>query len=67
LPGEFIDGQLIIGATSNARHILSSFDPLKDSTRNEAYDNQYIDHQPIILLISQKLIHLEKYNVYTSL
>ena len=42
ITGEFVDGHLIIGATSNARHTLTSFDPLKDSTRNETYDNQHI-------------------------
>ena len=42
ITGEFVDGHLIIGSTSNARHTLTSFDPLKDSTRNETYDNQHI-------------------------
>ena len=42
ITGEFVDGHLIIGTTSNARHTLTSFDPLKDSTRNETYDNQHI-------------------------
>jgi hypothetical protein len=45
IAGEFVDGQLIIGATSNARHTLVSYDPLKDYTRNETYDNSYIDTQ----------------------
>lgn len=40
--GEFVDDKLVIGSTSNARHMLVSFDPLKDSTRNETYDNQHI-------------------------
>jgi hypothetical protein len=40
--GEFTDNVVIIGATSNARHFLSSYDPLKDSTRNETYDNLYL-------------------------
>jgi len=42
IAGEFVDGHTIVGATSNARHTLSTFDPLKDSTRNETYDNQHI-------------------------
>ena len=42
ITGEFVDGHLIIGSTSNARHTLTSFDPLGDSTRNETYDNQHI-------------------------
>jgi len=45
IAGEFIDGHTIIGAVSNARHTLISFDPLKDSTRNETYDNLYIENQ----------------------
>jgi hypothetical protein len=42
ITGEFVDSHLIIGNTSNARHTLTSFDPLRDSTRNETYDNQHI-------------------------
>jgi len=45
IAGEFIDGHTIIGAVSNARHTLISFDPLKDSTRNETYDNAYLETQ----------------------
>ena len=45
ISGEFIDGQTIVGASSNARYTLSTFDPLKDSTRNETYDNLYIETQ----------------------
>lgn len=45
IAGEFVDGHTIIGASSNARFTLTSFDTLKDSTRNEAYDNQYIFEQ----------------------
>lgn len=42
IAGEFRDNVAIIGATSNAEYYLASFDPLKDSTRNEAYDNAYL-------------------------
>ena len=41
--GEFKDNVVIIGATSNAQYSLGSYDPLKDSVRNETYDNQYIE------------------------
>lgn len=41
IAGEFRDNVAIIGATSNARYYLASYDPLKDSTRNENYDNSY--------------------------
>ena len=40
--GEFTDNVSVIGATSNAEYYLASYDPLKDSTRNEAYDNAYL-------------------------
>jgi hypothetical protein len=45
IAGEFIDGHPIIGASSNASHTLVSFNTLKDSTRNETYDNMYIENQ----------------------
>jgi hypothetical protein len=45
IAGEFVDGRAIIGASSNTSHVLVSYDPLKDSTRNETYDNLYIDNQ----------------------
>lgn len=41
--GEFTDNVVIIGATSNAQHYLASYNPLKDSTRNETYDNGYLN------------------------
>jgi len=40
--GEFADNVAIIGATSNASYYLSSYNPLKDSTMNETYDNEYL-------------------------
>jgi hypothetical protein len=42
IAGEFVDGRLIIGVSSNARHTLITFDPMADSVRNEVYDNQHI-------------------------
>jgi len=45
IAGEFTDGTVIIGASSNARFTLTSYNPLKDSTRNETYDNMYIEDQ----------------------
>jgi len=45
IAGEFTDGTVIIGASSNARFTLSSYNPLLDSTRNETYDNKYIEDQ----------------------
>ena len=40
--GEFRDNVSVLGATSNAEYYLATFDPLKDATRNEAYDNAYL-------------------------
>lgn len=45
ITGEFVEGSPIIGASSNTRYTLSTYDPLKDSTRNETYDNLYIEEQ----------------------
>jgi hypothetical protein len=42
ITGEFVDGKLVIGLTSNARHTLTTFDSLADASRNEVYDNQHI-------------------------
>ena len=43
--GEFSSNVTFKGATSNAQYITTSFDPLKDNTPNEVYDNMYIDNQ----------------------
>jgi len=45
IAGEFIDGEIIIGASSNAQYVLATFDPLEKPARKENYDNQYIDTQ----------------------
>jgi hypothetical protein len=45
ITGEFTDNVTIIGASSNARYMLSNYNPLFDSTRNEVYDNMYIEDQ----------------------
>jgi hypothetical protein len=42
IAGEFIDGFPIIGATSNAQWMLMTFDPLKDNSYSETYDNRNI-------------------------
>ena len=43
IAGEFIDGQEIIGVSSNARYTLVNFDPLLDNSFSETYDNKHID------------------------
>ncbi len=45
ITGEFTDNVAIIGASSNARYTLTTYNPLFDSTRNENYDNMYIENQ----------------------
>ena len=45
IAGEFVDGHVIVGASSNTRFTLGTYNPLKDSTRNETYDNLYIETQ----------------------
>jgi hypothetical protein len=42
ISGEFIDGQVIVGASSNARHTLISYDPLLDNSFNETYSNKLL-------------------------
>jgi len=42
IAGEFIDGQVIIGASSNARHTLISYDSLLDNSFNETYSNKLL-------------------------
>ena len=42
ISGEFIDGQVIIGASSNAQHTLISYDPLLDNSFNETYSNKLL-------------------------
>jgi hypothetical protein len=50
IAGEFINGQLIIGQTSNAYGSLIDFDPLKDPSYRENYDNRYIANSAISVI-----------------
>lgn len=61
IAGEFTDNVVIIGSSSNARYMLSSYDPLKDSTRNETYDNLYIETQ------ANNIISLSETNTFGKL
>jgi len=40
--GEFAVGRPIIGASSNARYTLTTFNPLEDNSYSEEYDNNLI-------------------------
>jgi hypothetical protein len=42
ISGEFISGNVIVGATSNARHTLINYDPLLDNSFNETYSNKLL-------------------------
>jgi hypothetical protein len=42
ISGEFINNQIIIGVSSNARHTLLNFDPLLDNSFNETYSNKLL-------------------------
>ena len=42
IAGQFINNQLIIGQSSNARYTLTTFDPLNNPANKENYDNAYI-------------------------
>jgi hypothetical protein len=55
IAGEFIDGQVIVGASSNARFTLSTYNGLKDSTRNETYDNMYIEDQANNIIVTTEI------------
>lgn len=55
IAGEFTDNNVIIGAASNARYYLASYDPLRDSTRNETYDNKYIEDQANNIIIRSEI------------
>jgi hypothetical protein len=43
IAGEFVNDIVIIGASSNARYNLITFDPLEDHSFSETYDNKHID------------------------
>jgi hypothetical protein len=45
ISGEFVNGQNVIGYTSNARYTLSTYDPLNINVVHETYDNLYIKNQ----------------------
>lgn len=45
IAGEFTPGSIsIVGVTSNAQYRLASYDPLKDSVKDDSYDNYIIEN-----------------------
>ena len=43
IKGVFTNGQVIIGATSNTRYTLTTYDSMLDNVSNEEYDNKMIN------------------------
>ena len=43
IAGEFVNGAVLIGASSNAKYALVSYDSQLDNSFNETYSNKYID------------------------
>ena len=63
IAGEFNKNYPIIGATSNARYMitLSDFDPLKENLRDESYDNFVIQNQ------ANNVVNLTEHNPFGSI
>jgi len=63
IAGEFNELYPIIGATSNARYMitLSDFDPLKENLRDESYDNFIIHNQ------ANNIVDLTEQNPFGSI
>ena len=61
IAGEFVDGQVIIGASSNAQYMLSTYDHLKDNVRDDSYDNYAIENQ------ANNIIDLTESNPFGSI
>ena len=49
ISGEFVDGHIIVGVSSNARFTLGTFDPLSNPANKEVYDNEYIANSTIAI------------------
>jgi len=50
IAGEFVANSIIIGASSNARYSLVTYDAQQDNVRTDSYDNQYIEQQGISVI-----------------
>ena len=59
--GEFIDGNAIIGSSSNAQYLLTTFDPLHSPAVKENYDNQFIN------VSSSNILNTSEINSFGSL
>jgi hypothetical protein len=61
IAGEFQDGHLIIGATSNTRYTLTSYNPLEENLRDESDDNFIIENQ------ANNVVNLTEINPFGSI
>ena len=61
IAGEFTNNVIIIGASSNARYRLTTFDPLEDHSFSETYDNKHID------LSSEGILNLSESNPFGNI
>ena len=50
IAGEFVANSIIVGASSNARYSLVTYDAQQDNVRTDSYDNQYIEQQGISVI-----------------
>jgi Virus neck protein len=61
IKGTFVDGNTIIGVTSNAQHSLISYDPLEVNIHNESYDNK------ILQTSANSIVDLSETNPFGSI
>ena len=61
IAGEFVDGQVVIGASSNAHYMITTYDPLQDNVRDDSYDNFIISNQ------ANNIIDLTELNPFGSI
>jgi hypothetical protein len=61
IAGEFIDGEIIYGATSNAQYVLATFNPLDNPANKENYDNELIQTS------AQSIINFSETNPFGGL
>ena len=61
IAGEFVHGQVVIGASSNAQYMITTYDPLKDNVRDDSYDNYVIQNQ------ANNIIDLTEINPFGSI
>lgn len=61
IAGEFVDNQVVIGASSNAQYMLALYDPLQEHLRDDSYDNYIIERQ------ANNIVNLTEINPFGSI